>query len=306
MVQNKPSDVCALCGRNNQKLRQSHIIPELVYKRVKYYKTSRFRNFLNLNQIFQNGQKKPLLCSNCEMFFSGFEVKFTNFFDEYLHSRTQSLPPQNKYVHDYIISVSWRILYDELFILNSFKDDSTRYTYEFLEKRLRNYLNQIRTDDVSIVKEARTYQEPQCFGEMVAACEEIQNASAPENLEHINTYIFTLKDLGYSDKVIDTLKSFIWGYACNSNDQKLYVIYSCYAGLITATVFWNNRTFMIPDGFKDILRIKNHKKTIKGFLISEINYQIKQINSNIPNYKDFLNKNKDKLIKRYQNSQKRR
>lgn len=48
---------CALCGRNNMSLQQSHIIPKLVYTRTKSYDNSRFRNFNKLNQIYQDGEK---------------------------------------------------------------------------------------------------------------------------------------------------------------------------------------------------------------------------------------------------------
>ncbi len=40
-------------------LMQSHIIPKLVYTRVKTFQNSRFRNFLDFNQLFQDGEKKP-------------------------------------------------------------------------------------------------------------------------------------------------------------------------------------------------------------------------------------------------------
>ena len=50
---------CALCGRENIQLMQSHIIPKLVYSRIKTYQNSRFRNYFDFNQLYQDGEKKP-------------------------------------------------------------------------------------------------------------------------------------------------------------------------------------------------------------------------------------------------------
>lgn len=220
---------CALCDRDNQKLMQSHIIPKLVYSRVKSFQNSRFRNYLDLNKLYQDGEKKPMLCHDCEELFSKYEVEFTNkFLDKYLSSNNQTLPPQYDGIKNYILTVAWRILYDDLFVLNSFTGTHMRTTYEFLEKRLKKYLNEIRTDGIEIAKPSISFKQPQCFGEMIAACEEMQFISNPESLENIETYIFTLKELGYNDSIIELLDAFIWGYSFNSGDQKIYAIYSAY------------------------------------------------------------------------------
>lgn len=51
---------CALCGRDKQKLMQSHIIPKLVYSRVKTYQNSRFRNYLDLKMITKEKSKTDI------------------------------------------------------------------------------------------------------------------------------------------------------------------------------------------------------------------------------------------------------
>lgn len=61
---------CALCSRESIELMKSHIISKLVYTRVKTYENARFRNYFNFNQIYQDGEKKPMLCHDCEEFFS--------------------------------------------------------------------------------------------------------------------------------------------------------------------------------------------------------------------------------------------
>lgn len=298
---------CALCGRDNMVLKQSHIIPKLIYNRTKTYENSRFRNFTNLNQIYQDGEKKALLCHDCEEHFSKYETEFSNkFLDKYLNQDSLVLPKQYDGIHNYILTVAWRMLYDDLFVLNSFDDTHMRNTYEYLEKRLRKYLNQIRTDNVDVVTPSPVFERPQCFGEMIASYEEKQFIATPESLQNIETYIFTLKDLGFNENIIKFLDPFIWGYSCNSGDQKIYAVYSAYKGLLIATVYWNNKVLLMSDKIKDMLKFRKSRKKLKNFLISEVNYELQQIATQYPNYQEFLSKNKEKLENRYKNSPKLR
>lgn len=291
---------CALCGRDNMPLKQSHIIPKLVYKRTKSYDNSRFRNFNDLNQIYQDGEKKYMLCHDCEEQFSKYEVEFTNkFLDKYLTQKSNTIPTKYKGIENYIISVAWRMLYDDLYNLNSFADTHMCSTYERLEKRLHKYLNEIRTDNIKIVASVTSEENPQCFGEMLASYEEEQFWSAPETLQNIETYIFTLTDLGFSQSVVKLLDSFIWGYSCNSSDQKIYAVYSAYKGLIIATVYWNERALLVTDRIKDMLGVKKSKKKLKAFLVNEVEYELKQMRSQYPDYQEFVLKNKDKIENRY-------
>ena len=248
---------CALCGRDNMSLQQSHIIPKLVYTRTKSYDNSRFRNFNKLNQIYQDGEKKPMLCHDCEEQFSKYEVEFTKkFLDKYLNSNDGTLPTKYNGIQNYIISIAWRMLYDDLYILNSFADTHMRSTYENLEKRLHKYLNQIRTDNITVAEPVPSPKVPQCFGEMISSYENALFNSTPESLQNIETYIFTLKDLGFDQNVITLLEPFIWGYSCNSNDQKIYAVYSAYNGLIITTVFWNDKALLATDNLLDILKFR--------------------------------------------------
>ena len=298
---------CALCGRNNMSLQQSHIIPKLVYTRTKSYDNSRFRNFNKLNQIYQDGEKKPMLCHDCEEQFSKYEVEFTKkFLDKYLNSNDGTLPTKYNGIQNYIISVAWRMLYDDLYILNSFADTHMRSTYEYLEKRLHKYLNQIRTDNITVAEPVPSPKVPQCFSEMISSYENALFNSTPESLQNIETYIFTLKDLGFDQNVITLLEPFIWGYSCNSNDQKIYAVYSVYNGLIITTVFWNDKALFATNNLLDILIFRKTSKKLKNFLINEVNFELQQITSQYPNYQEFLTKNKDKLENRYKNSRKLR
>lgn len=297
---------CALCSRENIELMKSHVIPKLVYTRVKTYENSRFRNYFNCNQIYQDGEKKPMLCHDCEEFFSKYEVEFTNkFLDKYLALNNQTLPSQYDGIKNYILTVSWRILYDDLFVYNSFDGTYMRTTYELLEKRLRKYLNQIRTDniEVNIVNEP-CGNEPQSFGEMIASYEKAIYESSLETLENIKTYIFTLKELGYSNEIIKLLDGFIFGYCYNTGDLKKYIIFTSYKGLIIATVFWNNRIILIPNNIKDFFNFRQIKKSLK----QQIDYMLEQIKKAYSKNQEILNSNntKEKLKNRYKNAKRLR
>ena len=300
---------CALCGRENIQLMQSHIIPKLVYSRIKTYQISRFRNYFDFNQLYQDGEKKPMLCHECEQFFSKYEVEFTNkFLDKYLDLNNQSLPPQYDGIQNYIISVAWRIVYDDLFIYNSFTDTYMRTTYELLEKRLRKYLNQLRTDNVVVytadAPDETNGNQLKSFGEMILACEKAINYSTPESLENIETHIFTLKELGYSDELIKLFDAFILGYSFNSGDQKKYVVFSMYKGLVIATIFWNNKAIFIPSNIKELFKSMHRKNALKSSLKEEIDYTLEQIKKAYPNNQEILNSNntRGKLEERYKNA----
>lgn len=301
---------CALCGREDIKLMQSHIIPRLVYTRVKTYQNSRFRNFLNFNQLYQDGEKRPMLCCECERFFSTYETEFTNkFLDKYLSTNKRTPVPQYNGIQNYILTVSWRILYDDLFVFNSFSDTCLRSTYEFLEKRLRKYLNQIRTDQVEICA-ADTLKKikGESLGEMIALYEETVFNLSVESLKNIESYIFTLKELGYSDKIITLFDSFIFGYTYNSEDNKKFVIFTVYKGLVISTVFWNDRTIFFPGNLKQFFFSFNCRKILKLSLKREIDCVISRIKETYPKNLEILNSNntREKLKNRYKNAKKRK
>jgi len=56
----------------------------------------------------------------------------------------------------------------------------------------------------------------------------------------------------------------------------------------------------------DILKFRKTSKKLKNFLVNEVNFELKQIASQYPNYQKFLMQNKDKLENRYKNSKKLR
>ena len=67
---NQKIGTCALCKRENVERKQSHIIPKGVYRRSRTKRDSRFKNHFRPEEIFQDGEKKYMLCGDCEQFFN--------------------------------------------------------------------------------------------------------------------------------------------------------------------------------------------------------------------------------------------
>ncbi len=284
---------CPLCGRDNLKLMKSHIIPELVYTRMKTYQNSRFRNYYDFNQIYQDGEKKHMLCHECESFFSKYEVEFANkFFDIYLVTDTHTLPSQTINIKNYILSVAWRILYDDLYIQNSFNNTVMRSTYELFELRLRKYLNLIRTDGVKV-----------CYEADIDESDENAILDTTNLLRNIETYIFTLKDLGYTNEEVSLLDIFILGYTYNTGDQRKFIVLTQYKGLVIAVVFLNYNIIF------NLNIVRNYfESDIKSVLKQEMDYNLKRIKSEFAKNQEILDKNdtREKLEKRYENAKKLR
>lgn len=132
-------ETCALCGKE-AKLMQSHIIPKLVYRRIRSHPNSRFRSMDNFGKELQDGEKRPMLCHECEAKFSVYETWFANtFLDKYLDDG--QVPSVDKNNLDYyLLSVAWRILWDDLYRLFSFQGESYRGEIESFEQKCRDYL----------------------------------------------------------------------------------------------------------------------------------------------------------------------
>ncbi len=78
----------------------------------------------------QDGEKRPMLCHECEELFSSYEVKFPKIFlDDYLETN-KFKKISSGLVENYILTVAWRILWDELYRLHSFTDHFSRSIFE--------------------------------------------------------------------------------------------------------------------------------------------------------------------------------
>lgn len=130
---------CALCGEIKD-LQQSHIIPALVYRRVRSHKNSKFRSIDNFGKEMQDGEKHTMLCHECEELFSIHETWFAkNVLDPFLNKGIFTFVDKTKF-DSYVISVAWRVLWDDLYRLDSFVGMAFRKEFQEFELRLKNYI----------------------------------------------------------------------------------------------------------------------------------------------------------------------
>lgn len=216
---------CALCKIEDVELRDSHIIPKLVYRRIKEFPNSRFRNIYQIKDIYQDGEKKPMLCHDCEQFFNRFETPYTNkILDPYLNDK-KAKPLSNDILNNYIYSMSWRVIYDDLYNANSFTD-SNRNVFEGIENTLWSHLNDVRLGKTN-------------SGE----------------IQRIRNHVFHVDDFGFKKPVKELFSSMTFGY-CFTNKYSNLFIMSYYLGLVYVTEFKP----MIIDADNLIRNIKNHLK----------------------------------------------
>lgn len=130
--------ICALCKKDTE-LRKSHLIPKFVYKRIRLHPKSRFRSIDNIKVPMQDGEKYTMLCHECEERFSALETYFAkNYLDPYLETRKIPKDYDKKKTNDYVLSVAWRILWDDLFRMKS--KESLNDEFITFESDLRDYI----------------------------------------------------------------------------------------------------------------------------------------------------------------------
>ena len=231
--------VCALCGRE-EPLMQSHLIPKLVYRRIK--KSGRFRSLDDINKIFQDGEKRPMLCHGCEELFSSYEQNFAKtYLDTYLNEgKVRS--HRDGLIENYIITVAWRILWDDLFRLNSFSGKWQRSLFEAFEKEMKSYLNSLGSHN-------GTYT-GHCF---------------------INR-VYRLTDLIRVPEYSAEFESVLFGYANFFGSSYTFSVIVQYAGLVFVTDYvpQNNKFIVIGkkkwNFFKSIYRKGEIRKELYEYL----------------------------------------
>lgn len=258
---------CALCKIENVELRDSHIIPKLVYRRIREYPNSRFRNIYQIKDIYQDGEKKPMLCYDCEQFFNRFETPYTNkILDPYLNEK-EPKPLSNDILNNYIYSMSWRVIYDDLYNANSFTD-SNRNVFEGIENTLWNHLNDVR-----------------------------QGKTNRGKIQHIRNYIFHVEDFSFKKPVKELLRSVTFGY-CFTNEYSNFFIMSYYLGLVYVTEF---KPMII--GFDSFIRnIENHIKrsNVKARIKDELLFIASNAELQMKNNEAILNDGlRDEIRNRY-------
>ena len=233
---------CALCKRENVELKLSHIIPKGVYRRSRTKPNSHFKNHFHPEEIFQDGEKKYMLCGDCEQFFNSFETPFFNqYLDKYLKQPGFSLSKTTEKVEFYFLSVAWRVLYDDLYERNSFDNQAERIMFEEFEKILWKYLF---TEFSKIHPEVNHQQdadsiflEGKTFGELIAISDKKRLDSRPPNISKIRNHVFTLEELGFPSEISDLFFHGVSGYCFFNESHKHYYIISLYQGLAIVTVY---------------------------------------------------------------------
>lgn len=139
--------ICALCNEKKELVR-SHLIPKFVYKRIRTFPNSHFRNVSNFNKEIQDGEKYPMLCRECEELFNSKETWFAkHFLDVFIKDKAIPQDIDMDMLDYYLISVAWRIIWDDLYRNNSFDNDICRSECVEFEQKMRNYLyNNIQND----------------------------------------------------------------------------------------------------------------------------------------------------------------
>jgi hypothetical protein len=308
MAKEKVQGDCALCRKKNVELMQSHIIPKAIYRRTKTYENSRFRNFYDPKTIYQDGEKKPMLCHECEEFFSKYETKFSNLFlDKYLASPNTPLPEITNDTEFYMLTVAWRIIYDDLYVFNSFSNDNERECLEEYENKLGKFLYERYIEENPSEVNTRTeVHQPnmngKCFGEMIAEIEKWKKSSFPEDMSEIKNYIYRLSDLGFDDTVTKLFDSMIFGYSFYDTTRTKYYIISGYKGLIITTAFLRKRSILITDDKKLLRKTRKSEKIVKEDITEEVTCLLREMSSRYSEVQAKLDENglRDKIKKRYE------
>ncbi len=271
MGKGKVIGTCALCKSTEVELLGSHIIPKLVYRRIKSFHNSRFRNYYNINTVFQDGEKKPMLCSECEGFFNRFETTFANgFLNSYLN-KAEKIRKVTEQIDDFINSLNWRIIYDDLYVFKSFESFEKNEAQHFydLEVVLCDYLN------------------------------EKKDGQKPKKLKDVNNFIFYIEDFGFNCEIITAFKPSTFGYCFNSDYKSKYLIMTYFLGVIFVTVYEPN-SVLILTSLRERLKRRFITSRIKNIVAEEMLWQYNHMMEQKPvNEKILDNGLREKIIERY-------
>ena len=124
---------CNLCDKNTG-LAESHIIPKFVFRWMKNTGGKYFRTPLNPNKRMQDGEKRYLMCFDCEQKFSKYEKWFAdNIFFPHLNNDQRFLE-YDENLGNFIISVLWRRLLINKIDGEQFYDDVFYNWKSYLDK----------------------------------------------------------------------------------------------------------------------------------------------------------------------------
>lgn len=283
MLPRTKTGTCALCKEEQVELQMSHIIPKGVYRRAKSFNNSRFRKYNDPKIEYQDGEKKHLLCHDCEEFFSGYETIFDNrFLDVYLKSPKSKLPNLDNETEFYLITVSWRILYDDLYNYSSFSNTDQEIIMKEYEQKLWRYILEKYREKHPEKKLSKTEYIPvdlngKSFGEIIAETEKLEKSKQPEDMSEIQNHVFSLPELGFSRDVKNLLDSFVIGYSFYDATQTKFYIVSLYKGLVLTTAYHRKRCLFIPNSFLKIKRVKKTRRIIVDDIRNEVSFLLHTI-----------------------------
>ncbi|MEX1377688.1 MAG: hypothetical protein AB1Z23_09510 [Eubacteriales bacterium] len=230
---------CALCKTKSIELKQSHLIPKLVWKRIKSNPKSSFRDLDNPNKQYQDGEKKYLLCESCESIFCKYEDLFARefFLDFFQYGILKKVLFKENWMIDYCLSVSWRILYDDLYNHSSFTGQSIRHIFLEFENQLANYFN--------------------------------KQGERPSS----RNYFYNINEIVKKENIIKLCYSSPFAYCIHNMEYNIFLILTCYANLIIVTEI----DICCIDMNSTILKILKKRffkrKIIKKILKEEISYE---------------------------------
>lgn len=239
---NQKIGTCALCKRENVERKQSHIIPKGVYRRSRTKRDSRFKNHFRPEEIFQDGEKKYMLCGDCEQFFNSYETPFFNqYLDKYLQQPGFSLTNPSDEVEFYFLSVAWRVLYDDLYECHSFENLAERIMFEEFEQILWKYLfTQFSKIHPEVMRKQDTDSinlKGKTFGELIAIAEKERLESIPPDVSKIRNHVYALEELSFPSEISDLFSHGVCGYCFFEKSHKNYYVISIYQGLAIVTVY---------------------------------------------------------------------
>lgn len=178
-----PSGKCKLCARDAE-LCDSHIIPAFAYRWLRDTSgTGHIRLGATPNKRVQDGYKRYWLCSDCESKFNLWETRFaTRIFHPY-SSGTSSSFRYSKYLLNFCVSVSWRVLrfYREETTFSDWTHDSIQQLDE-AEKTWKDVLLGTRPN-------------PGHFEQHILPCDAIESHTYSKIPTNINRYLMRAIDM---------------------------------------------------------------------------------------------------------------
>ena len=212
---------------------QSHIFPKLIYKRIRSHPKSRFRSLDNFSKAMQDGEKRPMLCHDCEERFSAFESKFaTLFLDPYLESEKLKNLHSTR-VNYYFLSVAWRVLWDDLYRMKSHCEHFSRHIFE-------EYCDEL--------------------GKCLLAFKDGANSKIPKQFK---TRVYKLNRLIKQSEVNELAKGCIFGYSVFLAKSHSFSVIVYYAGLVFVTDYIpDKRRYIFLGGKPTLFKTRCKKKEV--------------------------------------------